>query len=158
MTTLHTGRARVTAADLQRYQGKPIIVNYYDDPTDEPKLFEGKVKGVSEAGVALANRNTSLIIEIAEIIDFEPVVRQRRVIRRHLRVLTDSDLSVRQHLADRHGLMVDLLNAVDEETARTMHDRIDHKPLGHDHVTREDRERMMSTLGEDADADDEDDD
>lgn len=156
MVQLNTGR-HVTVESLQKFLGKTIIVNYRAYDGDEhlaDAVFEGKVRAVSDAGVALTNRNTTKLFEIDDIVDFEPVVRQRRVQRRRLRTLTDTDQSVRQHLADRHAIPIDVLNAVDEATARLMHDRIDHDKLGHVHVTKDEQADELDKLGEDPDYED----
>jgi hypothetical protein len=147
MTQLYTGRPTVTAADLQKHLGQIVLVNYKTVDT-EPKVFEGKIRLVTPTGVVLRNRSTDMLIELDEIIDFDVIGhRKRRIVRRHLRPLGE-DKSVRQHLADRHAVMIDVLNSVDETTARIMHDRIDHGKLGHMHRTESDEEALIDELGD----------
>ena len=153
MTRLHSGR-RVTVDAIQQFLGKKIIVNYKTD--DDPKIFEGKVLAISPAGLVMGNRSTTKLFDLEEVIDWDPVTRQRRVQRRQLRVLDETDQSVRQHLADRHAVPVDVLNAVDEDTARSMHDRIDHGQLGHYHVSKAEQDNALDRLGEPTDPDDDD--
>lgn len=52
-------------------------------------------------------------------------IRQRKV--------DDSDRSTRQHMADRHGYPVAILNATTEVMLKTMHDGLNHDRLAHRH-------------------------
>ena len=72
------------------------------------------------------------------LVDFDKIIgeinienRRKKVFRR---VLRDMGGNVRKHLADRHERMfVSVLNAIDEPTAKKVHDRLDHRLLGHTH-------------------------
>lgn len=94
----------------------------------------GKVLEVRDTGVVIRYRGNARVIELADITSFEEVVRPRkkRVARRPVRRIP-ADVSVKQHLADRHGILVSVLNGVGDDTALTLHEKINHTDLGHYH-------------------------
>lgn len=127
---------------LHTYFNKYVIVNVDTgkDATgsDTFETIEGKAIAASEAGLVVRNRGTTRIIEPKEIIDIEETPRNRRpkrVVRRVVRVFGTTD-DVRQHLADRHGVLVSVLNNVSPEDAGMMHANIKHDDLGHRHGDR----------------------
>jgi hypothetical protein len=154
----------VEYSELTKYFRKLVNMNVSDG--DMFRTIEGKVQAVTATGLVIKTRSGSEAIELPDVIDIEeaPRQRRRRVIRRYVRVLA-ADSNVRQHLADRHGYMIDLLNASDDETLFTMHEQLDHGELGHRHGDRPTRvldaieaERRIDQLGEYIDEDDDEDD
>lgn len=157
---------------LHTWFNKYVIVNVDTgkDATgsDTFDTVEGKAIAASEAGLVVRSRGTTRIIEPKDIIDIEEALRNRRrkrVIRRVVRKLNSTD-DPRQHLADRHGVLVSVLNFVGPDDARVMHENINHDDLGHRHGDRvQQAEAAMRALdsvdtdeileGEDIDDDDE---
>jgi hypothetical protein len=120
------------ATFVRKLFGKNVILTIQGE--DGTETLEGKVAVVSDAGLALKMRSSTRIIDINRILGFEEQARpkRKRVIKRYVRKI-DEESDARQHLADRHGVLVSVLNAVDSETAREMHDKINHLDLGHQH-------------------------
>lgn len=134
----------VGADKLSRFFNRFVILNE-DTGTDETgsstfRTLTGKVIAASAVGVVLRARGNTTIVEANKIIDIEEASRPRRkrIIRRYVREI-GADVSCKQHLADRHGILVSVLNAVDEDTARQMHTAISHDDLGHKHGDRPNR-------------------
>jgi len=126
--------------DLHRYFKKYVVMRLSLGQADDAVQIEGKILAVSADGVAIrVHGNTQIVrlIEIESCVE-SPRIRKKRVVKRWVRVIP-ADASVKQHLADRHGILVSVLNAVDEPTARLMHDNISHVDLGHRHRSAEDR-------------------
>lgn len=127
-----------TTPRLEYWFGRVVRVNV--DTTkpggeEDFRTVEGKVTAATTVGLVIKARGGPLIIEAHRIIgEIEEIKRppRRRVIVRRVREIGVED-SVRQHLADRHGILVSVLNAVDDETARSMHGKIRHDDLGHAH-------------------------
>lgn len=135
----------VAAIDLARYHDKVVNINVDTgkdaEGNDTFETVEGRVIAANDVGVIIRHRRDTRIIDILSILDIEEVRRtpRRTVVKRYVRVLAPDD-SVRQHLADRHGVLVSVLNATDDDTARRMHEGYDHNDLGHKHGDRPVRE------------------
>lgn len=127
---------------------KPDVPAEKDENDPHLVVLEGKILAVSADGVAIRIHGNTQIIQLDSIISCveNPRIRKKRVVKRWVRVIP-VDASVKQHLADRHGILVSVLNAVDEQTARLMHDNISHTDLGHRHRSAEDRIRDLETPG-----------
>lgn len=97
----------------------------------------GKVLSVSKDGVVVRFKGNARIILLGDIVQFKEVIRPRRkrVVRRVIRRIEGEAL--KQHLADRHAMFVSLCDAVDAETAKKIHDQINHEHLGHYHRSPE---------------------
>lgn len=105
------------------------------------KTLEGRVVALHDSEFALGQRSGPVIIRLADVIgEIEEIVKQRkkRVVKRYVRVM-GPDENVKQHLADRHAIFVDLLNVIPDDDARAMHSRIAHDNLGHIHGERPSR-------------------
>lgn len=103
--------------------------------TVESGEITGKVLAVSKDGVVVRARGNPRIVLIDDIIQYKEIVRPRRkrVIRRVVRRIEPTSEAIKQHLADRHALFVDLCNAISVEDAHKVHDAINHTNLGHYH-------------------------
>lgn len=146
----------VNQQDLVRFFKKPVILTR-TTPGGTIQI-EGKVMDVSASSLAIRTGSNTHVIDLVEIeaCVSNPRIRKKRVARRWVRIIT-RESSVKQHLADRHAVLVSVLNAVDEDTAHEMHNNIVHDDLGHRHRSPEDR--MQALDGEsDADFTDEEDD
>lgn len=130
----------VKADELNRYFKKVLTLQLSTGEDGTSSEITGKVLAVSSAGIAIKSHGSTQIIDHEQILGYEEVVRfrRKRVVRRWVRIIP-SDASVKQHLADRHAVMVSVLNAVDEDTARMMHDNLKHDDLGHRHRNPEER-------------------
>ena len=110
----------------------------------------GKLLAVSPNGLVIQNKTGTEIIELANLLDIEETPKQPslHIVRRWIKPVTLGSAtgavvkrwaeeatvpSVRQHLADRHGVPLDLIKAATPEAALVLHDSIDHKLLGHEH-------------------------
>lgn len=125
--------------NLVQYLFKHVSVNVStgkdDTGSDTFTTQTGRVSAASSAGIVLQARGKTFIIESHNIIDIEEMDRRKRLIRRYVRTIP-SGRSAKQHLGDRHGILVSVLNSVDEETAYMMHENINHNDLGHQHGER----------------------
>lgn len=110
----------------------------------------GKLLAVSPNGLVIQNKTGTEIIGLADLLDIEETPKQLslHIVRRWVKPVTPGSAtgtvikrwveeeampSVRQHLADRHGVPLDLIKAATPEAALMLHDGIDHKLLGHEH-------------------------
>jgi hypothetical protein len=126
--------------NLSQFFGRHIRVNVdkSENGEDDYTTLEGKVISASDAGLCIRHRGGPVIIDANKIIgEIEEIKRppRRKIMRRYVRLI-DADTPAKQHLADRHGTFVSVLDSVDEDTARLMHDKIDHEDLGHRHGPR----------------------
>lgn len=122
----------VSMADITPLFRKVVTFSVADG--DVPTEITGKVLAVSNTGVVVRFKGNPRIILIEDILDHNEVSRPRRkrVVRRVVRRIP-AEVSVKQHLADRHALFMSLVHAIDEETAHEIHEQINHSDLGHFH-------------------------
>lgn len=108
--------------------------------TERDGEITGKVLAVGKDGLVVRHRGNARIVPLIDILDCKEVMRPRRkkVLRRVVRRITGE--AIKQHLADRHALFVDLCNAISVEDAHVIHNLINHSNLGHYH--REPSEAM----------------
>lgn len=132
----------VPLADLRQLFKRTVTLH-----TKSDEEISGKVLGVGKDGVVVRHRGNARIVLIDEILDYQEVVRPRRkkVLRRVVRRITGD--AIKQHLADRHALFVDLCNAIGVEDAYKMHNNINHQNLGHYH---RDPDEALDELDEEA--------
>lgn len=128
----------ISAKDLVKYDGKQVILHLVQED-GSAKEMEGKVEAASEAGMAFkekGKRDVELIMpsDIEEIA-FAPE-KPKRITQKKLKPVTVTN--VRQHLVDRHGMSRSEANSITDEEALELHDQVDHKDLGHKHVSDED--------------------
>lgn len=124
-----------------RYFNRFVSVNVGEsDIADcEFNTVSGKVLDVNDKSMAIRVRSKTIIVEIKRIIgdvEIQNSITRGRVQRRRL---LNPGRNVRPHLADRHGIEMRILNAIEEKTASDMHERIDHDLLGHRHDGQLDR-------------------
>lgn len=122
-------------ADLE---GKDVILALSNDRGD----IEGYVVKANVGAVVLKSGNRTEIYERSEILDFEVVDKSKpkKVMVRYIAEPTHD--KIRQHLADRHAVPVDLIPKSPEE-AMEMHSKINHdqRNLGHRHGEKPKRRR-----------------
>lgn len=143
--------ARYKQADLQRFLNHLVIVETVVD--NESETVTGKVLRVGNDSILLSRRSVTEIILVTHITEIR--IKRTRVVVRLLRELTKAD-DIRQHLADRHAVFISVLRMISPDTAMKMHDRIDHRDLGHKHgpgvgavlPDAEDALQAMEDLGE----------
>lgn len=134
MKTANSKSARV----LTQYHNRSITITFRAPGRggSVQEVTRDRVKVITATPTALIIRGNGLteIVEADSVIEIRPVGRPRRkrVTRRLVRMYGQTE-SVKQHLADRHGILVSVLNAVDEATAHETHRNINHGDLGHQH-------------------------
>jgi hypothetical protein len=118
---------------------KDVIVSLDDEDGGD---VEGRCIAANEKAIVVKMGSKSRLIERHEILDIEVVDRSRpkKIVVRWIAEVTPE--SVRQHLADRHGMPVDLVPQ-DAESAMRIHGSIDHdsRRLGHRHGVKPKRQR-----------------
>lgn len=116
--------------------GRNVAINVDTSSKDEEdfKTVEGKIVDVSPTTIALRFRNRVTLVAISNIIGEIEVQSSTTRSKVSIRKIAQPGKIVRAHLALRHGIAVDLMNAVSDSVAEEMHNGIDHLPLGHRHV------------------------
>lgn len=119
--------------------GKDVIISLADEDGGD---VEGRCIAANEKAVVVKAGSKSRLIERYEILDLE-VVDKTKPKRIQTRWIAEATLeSVRQHLADRHGMPVDLIPA-SKQDALDLHSRVNHEKtsLGHRHGEKPVRRR-----------------
>lgn len=122
---------------VNKYFGQVCRIWLSTDREDdfEPDIV-GKVTNMSEQSLIIKVRGNSRTVDWSSVsrMELAYVGRQRSIL---VRYFADGETtSIRQHLADRHGKPVSVLNHITEDSARDVHDNIDHTDLGHRHGDR----------------------
>lgn len=135
----------VTLAELN-----PLFNRVAKFATSTDGEITGRVLAVTKLGVVVRHRGNPRIVLLDDILSGNEVVRPRRtrVLRRVVRRI--EGVAIKQHLADRHALFVDLCNAISAEDAHVIHNNINHKNLGHYH---REPDEAMDELDEGGDQD-----
>lgn len=135
--------------DYGKFVDKIVDVTLVADDDSEPIVHTGKVISGSESGLymQITSSREKALLEADEIEHVrERNISTKRLLRRYLSPQNDGQ--VRQHLADRHGMPLDIIpNDLDE--AMELHAKVDHERLGHAHgerPTRQRRERILDRL------------
>lgn len=102
-----------------------------DSPTGI-EFIEGVLLAAELTGVAVQASKGVKLLPIEAVYDAELVVPTRKLVRRKLKPTSQSQ--VRQHLIDRHGMPVDLVQSMTNDVAYMVHWKIDHRNLGHQHT------------------------
>ena len=124
--------------DPKSLENKTVIFTVRGEDGKEPTKVEGVVQAASAIGVAYKKKGKSALdmLEADRIQDLEILPDKPKVIKAKKLKTVAAD-SVRQHLADRHGINIDWLNSVSNEEAEEYHNGIDHRKegtvLGHYH-------------------------
>jgi hypothetical protein len=127
----------VKAEDLQQLLNKRVTLHTLNDDGSATER-EGKVEAASAAGIAFKEKGKSSVdlYEIHQIYEIDALPEAPKKIRqKKLKPIEEGQ--VRQHLVDRHGMPVSKANELTEAQATELHDRIDHKDLGHRHEAPE---------------------
>lgn len=129
----------VDASTLVDYAGKQVVMHLIQEDGSLREV-EGKIEDASEVGLAFkekGKRDISLVLpnEVEEI-EAAPI-KPKKVVQKKLKPVQAAN--VRQHLADRHGLLISELNEMTDEDAETYHNSIDHGDLGHRHEVPSDK-------------------
>lgn len=128
--------------DITQYKDKKVIlVRKLDGPNEAGHLNE-EIEGVvleanPQAGMIFFRQRGKTMGTMVKMGEVEDIRLAPAVIKPvKVKPLKDMTLdTVRQHLADRHGLSVELLNTTHEEQAMKMHDELhaSNKDLAHNH-------------------------
>lgn len=123
----------LTVADLKAAVGSKarLTVPSKKSPTGVIDI-EGTVLAAEQTGVVLQTTKGVEIFELAQIYEAVSVAPTRKLVRRKLSALPDSQ--ARQHLIDRHGMPVDLVRSLTAEQAGNVHRQVNHSNLGHMHT------------------------
>lgn len=126
--------------NLAQYDGKKVIVvKNLDAPNEDGHSaieIEGTVLSTNQAiGIVIKPKGKTMseLIKTGEIEDVRLVpVTIKAIKAKEIKAVTLDN--VRQHLVDRHGFALTLINSADDERALKMHAEIDHSDLGHTHA------------------------
>lgn len=144
----------VKAEDLQQFLNKRVVL-HTNDPEDSSKTIEreGKVEAASIAGIAFKEKGKSSVdlYEIHQIFEIDTLPEPPKKIRQK-KLKPVEEGQVRQHLVDRHGMPVSKANELNEAQATELHDRIDHKDLGHRHEAAEQTSQEQAIAAAEDDA------
>lgn len=129
----------VDPSTLEEFSDKSVILHLKTDEGIEE--LEGKVEAASAEGMAFKEKGKRdlRLVEADEIeeISLAPET-PKKITQKKLKEPTLT--GVRQHLVDRHGMPRSEANSMNDEKAWDLHDQIDHKDLGHKHVSEEEDE------------------
>lgn len=129
---------------LAELEGKDVIVLLDNERGD----VEGRVIKANSFAIVVKSGSKTNIYEQREILDVEIVdkTKPKKVLVRWIAEPTAD--KIRQHLADRHAIPVDLI-PVDPEQALELHSKIDHnqRNLGHRHGDKPRRRRIPADPG-----------
>ena len=131
------GKFKANGTTLAPYFRKHVQLNVMRADGDDHEVVTGRIENISDQAIIIRTRGGSEVITNAWILDTPTVVPPRKNSKVVIRKLRKLETTVRQHLVDRHGLAVDLANALTEEQAVTYHDRVNHSNLGHRHIESE---------------------
>lgn len=124
-------------AEAEALTEKTVIVTYnLDKPDANGNLaieVEGQIQAAAEMGIMLRPRGQGKgeMYYAAQIESIVPVLKYKEVAAKVLKPTTLDD--ARGHLADRHGMTLETVNALPPLAALTAHDGISHANLGHTH-------------------------
>ena len=127
----------VTAQELKEHDGKKVVIHVIQ-PDDSLKELEGKIEAVGPQGFAFKEKGkgSADLYELSQIDSIQLVNEGPKKIRQK-KLKPVEEGQVRAHLVDRHGMPVSKANSMDEKAATELHNRIDHKDLGHRHEADE---------------------
>lgn len=135
----------IKANELPGLKGKLVIVQVtvHGDDDEDYREVSGRVLAAAVDSIAIQPPRGKLeLIMAVDIIDIDLQPRSRRLVKRWIDAMSDDH--VRQHLADRHGVPLDLLRPISDKDAAKMHNAKNHETLGHGHgvkPTRSERPR-----------------
>lgn len=133
---------------LEEFDGKQVILTLKQEDGSASEQ-EGKIEAASEAGVAFkekGKRDVDLIMpDQIEEISLAPS-KPKKLVQKKLKPVMLG--TVRQHLVDRHGYDLSVVNEMDDEKALKEHEDIDHKDLGHKHEADDEDESEEESADE----------
>jgi hypothetical protein len=138
----------VAANTLSEYSGKQVVLHVVNDEGGLDEL-EGKVESASEVGMAFKEKGKRdlRLIEPSQIEEIEVAPEApKKAAQKKLQQVTEK--SARQHLLDRHGYLRSWANEVSDEEALAEHESIDHRDLGHRHLTDEETAKKAAGKSE----------
>lgn len=123
----------IKTSELPDLVGKVLVVQVEVKDSDDEDFQEirGKCLIANTKGLVIQTRSRSEMLALEDIIDLEVEPRVRRLTRRWIGE-TEPD-GVRQHLLDRHGMPFDTVRLLSASDASTIHNKINHVLLGHEH-------------------------
>ena len=127
----------VDASTLESFEGKNVILHLIKSDGTVEELT-GTVESANEHGMAFKPKGKRDFV-LVEPKDIEEITEAPQALKsipqKKLKPIADG--SVRQHLLDRHGYQRSVVNGMTDEQAVKLHDEIDHKDLGHRHMSAE---------------------
>lgn len=118
---------------LTQYEGKKVKMTYTKAGGEQVEVV-ATVDIANEVAVLLKLRGKTngLVLTPDQIVDYG--LDDSKPVELKQKELKDTTLNtVRAHLADRHGLMLEEVNDFDEEAAAELHLTLDHGKLSHTH-------------------------
>lgn len=127
----------VSLDTLKEHVGKPVILTVrLPDGTSEDQ--EGKIEAASDVGVGFKpkRKRDMDLIEPEDILELKAAPTKPSQLRQK-KLFPVGESKVRAHLIDRHGAPLSQINSQSNEEAMTLHEKIDHSDLGHNHEKTE---------------------
>lgn len=126
----------VKAVDLISFVGKQAIVQIdtsHESSDEDFKEITCKILAAGPTGLVIQTKTGSQIIAANLLMDLEEIIpaTTRRLTRRWIREASVTD--ARQHLVDRHGLPLSIVQLLKDAEALEMHKNTDHADRGHSH-------------------------
>lgn len=128
-------------SDYSQFVNKKAILVRAEEGKAEAVEIEGTVQAASELGILIKpkGRTKLELVPASEIEDVRHVIEKPKALT--ARVLKPVEFGgARNHLLERHGLTLSVINEMDEQKALDAHSKIDHVEagLGHTHEAKRD--------------------
>lgn len=143
--------------DLAQFQGNKVVVQVLlDEPNEKGETLielEGKAEAANALGVLIKPKGRTQVelVERGKIESIELAPESEKKLT--ARSLLPVDFGkVRQHLLDRHGVTLEEVNGLTEESAQTYHNDLQHDGLGHKHEEKKPAEERAEAVEEAAEA------
>lgn len=144
----------VTAEELEQFKDQKVIVTKnLKEPNEKGELaveIEGSCEAVNAFGMMIKPKG-KVNADIIELGDIEAVrhapVKLTPIKQKALQPVIFGQ--ARKHLAERHGIDLDWINANTEEAALKYHNELDHSKLGHKHEAKSDTEKAVDEAAAD---------
>lgn len=132
----------VSAEELEQYNGKRVVVTKnLKEPNEKGELaveIEGTVEAANALGLMVKPKGR-VNLELIELADIEAVAfapeKLTPIKQKVLKLVTHGE--ARKHLAERHGIDLEWINANSEAAALEYHNSLDHTNLGHRHEAKD---------------------
>lgn len=125
--------------DLAKVQGQRVKFSYIPNGETDAVELEGTVDLVNPPAMIVKPKGSTMVklIEERQIVQgtFEVIPEKPRELKAR-RMDPVGMSSVRNHLLDRHGYELDVINKLTDAAALAEHDQLEHDRLGHFHAPR----------------------